>query len=250
MVNDIKQANNKEGVISSSNKQNLYKDAILEQDWITLIDKHKLRYEIWTILKLHNELNVTEITHLVKQSKSTVSRILIQMEEDLLIKSRRAEKKEEEGEKIPPKYYRLNKEFGKFPEFDDLKEPTDPSQLRKFYLSNIKNIRNTIYNYHKLLDLLTPMLNIFEEELEDIDTASHIYQSYLSDKNEPLFNTLYFDSKFYDEFFDIRLEYLLKLTKLAREQELNSDNAFVYFDASLPLKSIFQMKKEMLSKKK
>ena len=63
-------------------KQELYKDIILEEDWLLLIDKHELRYEIWAILKLYNELNVTEISHLVKQSKSTVSRVLLGMEKD------------------------------------------------------------------------------------------------------------------------------------------------------------------------
>jgi len=92
--------NTKENFRNLSNNKILYKDAIIEQDWIQLINKHKLRYEIWTILQLHNELNVTEISHLVKQSKSTVSRVLIQMEKDCLIISRRAKKKksEEQGE--------------------------------------------------------------------------------------------------------------------------------------------------------
>lgn len=235
-----------------STKQIMYKDAILEEEWVQLIDKHELRYEIWAILKLYLELNVTEITHLVKQSKSTVSRVLIGMEKDGLILSRRGIKKEGEGEKIPPKFYRINEEYKEKikSEIKELKIPTDPQELRKFYISEIKNYRNAIYNIHKLLDLLNPLLNVFEDQLEDINKAKNIYKTYLSGKNEPWFNLMYFDHERYEKFLDIRLEYLLKLEKLAREQELNANNAFVYLDASLPLKAIFELKKNKFFKMK
>ena len=235
-----------------STKQMMYKDAILEEEWVQLIDKHELRYEIWAILKLYLELNVTEITHLVKQSKSTVSRVLIGMEKDGLIISRRGIKKEGEGEKIPPKFYRINEEYKVKieSEIKELKIPTDPQELRKFYTSEIKNYRNAIYNIHKLLDLLNPLLNVFEDQLEDINKAKNIYKTYLSGKNEPWFNLMYFDNESFDKFLDIRLEYLLKLEKLAREQELNTNNAFVYLDASLPLKAIFELKKNKFFKMK
>ncbi|MFX0059663.1 MAG: hypothetical protein ACFE8J_15300 [Candidatus Heimdallarchaeota archaeon] len=240
----------KDGLKKVFNKQEIYKDIILDEEWLDLIDKHELRYEIWALLKLYYELNVTQISHLVKQSKSTVSRVLIEMKKDGLILSRRGAKKKGEGEKIPPKYYRLNDKYlikaEEIPIEPDI--PTDPQQLRKFYISEIKNYRNSIYNIHKLLDLLNPLLNIFEDQLDDINKAKLIYDTYLSGKNEPWFNLMYFDHERYEKFLDLRLEYMLKLEKLAREQELNKDNAFVYLDASLPLKAIFELKKDKFAK--
>ncbi len=242
--------NNEKEFRNLSNKQIYYKDAIIEQDWIQLIDKHKLRYEIWMILKLHNELNVTEISHRVKQSKSTVSRVMIQMEKDGLVKSRIAKRKKGEGVKIPPRFYRINEEYREniLLNMEELGHTKDPTELQKFYLSKIKNYRNYIYNYHKLLDLLTPLLNIFEDQMDDIERAKKIFEMYLSGENEPWFNILYFDHEHFKEFLDIRLEYLLKLEKLARDQKLNTDNAFVFIDASIPLKAIFDLKKELYSK--
>ncbi|MFX0060533.1 MAG: hypothetical protein ACFE8J_19735 [Candidatus Heimdallarchaeota archaeon] len=249
-----KDNNIKENQITNkkATKQEMYRDVILEEDWLSLIDKHELRYEIWAILKLYNELNVTEISHLVKQSKSTVSRVLIGMKKDGLIMSRRGETKEGEGEKIPPKYYRINDKFREKVEGEVIEEefPKDPKILREFFISEIKNYRNAIYNIHKLLDFMNPLLNILEDQLEDINKAKSIYNTYLSGKNEPWFNLLYFDDESYEQFLDIRLEYLLKLEKLAREQELNPENAFVYLDASLPLKAIFELKKSKFSKSK
>ena len=238
----------KEDLKSITTKKQMYKDIILEEDWLDLINKHDLRYEIWAILKLYNELNVTEISHLVKQSKSTVSRVLIGMKKDGLIISRRGVTKEGEGEKIPPKYYSINKQFReKFEdEVSDLEIPRDPQKLREFFISEIKNFRNAIYNIHKILDFMNPLLNIFEDQLDDINRAKNIYNKYLSGKNEPWFNLLYFDHERYERFLDIRLEYLLKLEKLAREQKLNTKSAFVYLDASLPLKAIIELKKNKL----
>jgi DNA-binding transcriptional ArsR family regulator len=250
MSKDIKDDNKNSKKIT--NNQEIYKDIILEEDWLNLIEKHELRYEIWAMLKLYNELNVTEISHLVKQSRSTVSRVLIGMEKDGLILSRRGIKKEGEGEKIPPKYYHRNEKFKEEFEGDigDLEIPTDPQKLYEFYISEIKNYRNAIYNIHKLLDLINPLLNIFEDQLENINKATHIYQTYLSGKNEPWFNFMYFDHERYEKFLDIRLQYMLKLEKLAEEQELNPKKAFVYLDASLPLKAIFELKKDKILKEK
>ena len=83
-MNKINKDNSRKDSSNLTVKQNYYTDAILEEDWSNLIDKHTLRYEIWEILEVFHELNVTEITRLVKQSKSTVSRILKGMEEDKL----------------------------------------------------------------------------------------------------------------------------------------------------------------------
>jgi len=94
-----------------SSKQQENKNVIIEKKWKTFMDKHELRYEIWSLLKINFELNVTEISNLVKQSKSTVSRVLIGMKKDGLIISRRGETKKSDGEKIPPKFYRINFEF-------------------------------------------------------------------------------------------------------------------------------------------
>lgn len=251
-MNKINKDNSGKDLSNLIVKQKYYTDAILEEDWSNLIDKHKLRYEIWEILGIFHELNVTEITHLVEQSKSTVSRILKGMEEDNLLLSRRGKIGARDGEKIPPKFYHINRKSKSRLnlEVEQTGIPKSYEELRKFYESQIRNYRNYIYNQQKLLDLLNPLLNIFEGQLEDINKAKHIYNTYLSGKNEPWFNVMYFDEDHFEQFLDLRLEYILKLEKLAREQELNTNNAYVYLDASLPLKAIFELKKDKSLKSK
>ena len=103
-----------------------------EKTWLELINEHPLRHDIWMVLELYNELNVTEITQYVKRSKSTVSRVLIGMENDELLISRRGKK--EKGEKIPPKFFRINPKFQKLEdEWDEENLPEEPEKLQEFY---------------------------------------------------------------------------------------------------------------------
>ena len=55
---------------------------VFEGEWDHLIGKHKIRSDIWAVLELHNELNVTQITHYLEQGKTTVARHLKLMEND------------------------------------------------------------------------------------------------------------------------------------------------------------------------
>jgi len=72
-----------------------------------------LRYDLWMVIILNNELNVTQISKVVGNSKSTISRVLKGMETDELLVSRRGKIEEGGRERIPPKYYRINKKFRK-----------------------------------------------------------------------------------------------------------------------------------------
>jgi len=59
----------------------------------------------------------------------------------------------------------------------------------------------------------------------------------------------YLDKKRAKALMDIHAEYILKLQKLALEEDLNTEEAFVYFDISLPLAALFELKKKIKLKK-
>ena len=96
-----------------STKQELFDNPHLKEEWESLILKHKLRYNLWMVIDLNNELNVTQISKTVGHSKSTISRVLKSMEIDGLLVSRRGKIKEGERERIPPKYYHIIKNLEK-----------------------------------------------------------------------------------------------------------------------------------------
>ncbi|MFX1493211.1 MAG: winged helix-turn-helix domain-containing protein [Promethearchaeota archaeon] len=220
---------------------------ILKEEWDQLIAKHKLRFEIWAILELHNELNVTQITHYVEQSKTTVARHLKLMEKDGLLISRIA--KQVVKGRIPPKIYRINPKYKEqLLELEELSLSEDPQKLQQFYKWEITNYRKMSYNIKKLLDYLDPLLNLLEDQLGDIKKAKNTYDEFLSYIDEPVF--LYFDKKRSRKLIDLRTEYVMKLHKLAMEEDLNTEEAFVYFDISLPLAALFELKKILKQKQK
>jgi DNA-binding transcriptional ArsR family regulator len=245
---DIHENNADEGVGDLSIDQKIYGDLYLGRDWEVLISKHKLRYDIWMFLNLYHELNVSQISKYVSQSKSTVSRVLMGMEDDGLLVSRRGKIKEGGRERIPPKYYSINEKFRKVDETEKvfMEIPLKSQELREFLLSEIRNHRNAIYNIIRLVNYLGSSLNHLDDQLEakDIEKAKKIYQQFLSGMNEPEFNLVFLDKNRFKKFYDLRLEYILKLKKLIMEQQLDAESAFVYFDSLLPLKALLDLYKK------
>jgi predicted transcriptional regulator len=206
----------------------------LEREWNQLIGKHPLRSDIWAILELHKELNVTQITHYVEQGKTTVARHLILMEQDELLISRTPEKVVKG--RIPPKIYRINPKF-----------KVQEEKEENFYKKVLNHYRKTSYNLKKLLDYLDPLLNLLESEITNTETTKKIYDEYLSFIPTPI--VFYFDKKRSEALMDLQAEYVLKLQNLSLEEELNTEEAIVYFDVSLPLAALFELKKKIKSKK-
>jgi len=243
--NNISNVDDEAGELSI--KQKISGDLYLGKDWESLISKHKLRYDIWMFLNLYNELNVSQISKWVKQSKSTVSRVLISMESDGLLVSRRGVIKKGEREKIPPKYYRISENFQKEEEEKMFMEiPSDPQEVHDFLLSEIRSHRSAMYNLTRLVNYLSSALNHLDDQLisEHIEKAKEIYKEFLSGINEPEFNFVFLDKMRFKKFYDLRLEYILNLKKLIMEQNLDAESVFVYFDSFLPLKSLLELNKK------
>ncbi|MFW9820885.1 MAG: winged helix-turn-helix domain-containing protein, partial [Candidatus Thorarchaeota archaeon] len=138
------------------------------ENWFFLIGKHNLRFEIKNILLLFSELNITQISNMVEQSKSTVARHLKSMEKDGLIISRKADKYQKG--KIPPKLYQMNKKLLQIIENSpvNLTPPTESKKLANFYKKQIDTCRVAIQSFKTLLNYLSPLLDDFEEHLDDI----------------------------------------------------------------------------------
>lgn len=227
-------------------KQKLSGNFFIGKDWEELISKHTSRYDIWMFLNLYQELNVSQISKYIKQSKSTVSRVLKAMESDGLLTSRRGEIKVGERERIPPKYYSISEIYRREEEVERefMEIPSDPEDLRHFLRSEIRNYRSAVYNVIKLVNYLSISLNHLDDHMEDIEIGKNIYKEFLAGINEPEFNFVFLDKKRFRKFYDLRLEYILKLKKLAMEQELDPNSVFVYFDSRLPLKALLKLYKE------
>ena len=221
------------------------KEIYTVENWSLLFTKHNLRFDIWNILQIYDEANVTQISNLVKQSKSTVARHLNLMEKDGLIISRVPEKTQKG--KIPPKLFKINRKLFQVWENSPVNKepPDDPAELKKFFKKEIQSIRATIYRYKLLLDSVTPLLDDFEESLDDIDAAKEIFNKYFNfSRLEPWFAYAYFSDKFYDEMMDEFNKYIQKgsdaLARQNNDPEVKGRD-YTQIIAILPVKALLEI---------
>ncbi|UCC20962.1 MAG: winged helix-turn-helix transcriptional regulator [Promethearchaeota archaeon] len=221
------------------------------ENYIHLLGKHNIRFDLLNILRVFDELNITQISHMVEQSKSTVARHLKIMEQDGLIISRKAIK-HQKG-KIPPKLYQLNKKLLQVLEYNPVNPapPADPKKKVEFYKRVIDWCRVAIHSFNILLDLLNPLLNSFELQLDNITNATKIYDKYfgIDSKLGPSFGYTYFSEKYYNQFKKIQLDFIKKNIELVTAQNNDpevKEREYVAFLVTLPLKALYTLKKRKL----
>ena len=147
--------------------QNQMESSNQEEDcqlWGSLVTKNPVRLKIWQILQLFGELNVTQISNLLKESKSTVSRHLNSMEIDELVNCRKV-KCEIDG-RITPKLFSINYEMLTrkcgMEEYENI--PEDFIKRMDFIKSEIQTNRSSIAMIKGLMNTLLPIY----AEVEDL----------------------------------------------------------------------------------
>ncbi len=152
--------------------------------WGNLVTKSHVRLKIWQILKLFGELNVTQISNLLKESKSTVSRHLNGMEDDMLVVSREDESCCEG--RIAPKLFSINHVDKKMKVGMDQVTgvPKDPEERVEFIKSEILTNRSSIAMMNGIMKLLLPLYDEVENLLKDgteesKDKAFKIFDKYM-----------------------------------------------------------------------
>ena len=152
--------------------------------WGTLVTKNPVRLKIWQILSLFGELNVTQISNLLKESKSTVSRHLNSMELDKLV-NRRIVKATCDG-RIAPKLYSINYEVKNMQSNESQEEglPKDFDNRIDFIKTEIQTNRSSITMIKGIMDLLLPIYNELEDLIklgtpEALQKADEIFMEYM-----------------------------------------------------------------------
>lgn len=165
------------GIESSENKEKQW-------NWGTLVTKSHVRLKIWQILKLFGEMNVTKISNLLKESKSTVSRHLNGMEDDGLVKSREDESCCEG--RIAPKLFSINDVEKSMKVSSDQNQgmPEDFHERVEFIKSEIQTNRSSIAMITGIMKLLLPIYDEVEQLMkegteESMHKADKIFHKYV-----------------------------------------------------------------------
>lgn len=245
------------------------------ESWGTLVTKSHVRLKIWQILKLFGELNVTQISNLVEDSKSTISRHLNGMEENGLVKSREVQSTYEG--RISPKLYCINDDIEKIKCGMDQNQglPKDFIKRIEFIKSEIQANRASIEMISGIMKLLIPIYDEVEGLVkkntpESLQKAEDVFKNYMwgeDGENITWFKFNYVIPQMYDLQYRINEwsykalkedadpkkieEERLKLqTELAEANLLQKDpkvsKKYARLGIDLPLRNIF--KKNLVSK--
>ncbi|MHA1111680.1 MAG: winged helix-turn-helix domain-containing protein [Promethearchaeota archaeon] len=165
------------------------KDDEVCEPWGMLVTKSTVRLKIWQILELFGEMNVTQISNLLKESKSTVSRHLNSMEQDDLVKSRKVESTWDG--RIASKVFNINSEIklrGGMDQSEGL--PKDFKKRIEFIKSEIQTNRSSIIMMTGIMELLLPIYNeveslIKQDTEESLKKADELFNQFMwGDKGE------------------------------------------------------------------
>lgn len=165
------------------------KDDEVFESWGMLVTKSAVRLKIWQILELFGEMNVTQISNLLKESKSTVSRHLNSMEQDDLVNCRICQSTCDG--RIAPKVYSINhdvKSKGSMVQSEGV--PKDLMRRIDFIKCEIQANRSSIAMISGIMELLLPIYNeveslIKQDSEESFKKADELFNEYMwGDKGE------------------------------------------------------------------
>jgi len=224
------------------------------ENYFSLLAKHNLRFDIWNILQIYDEVNVTQISNMVKQSKSTVARHLQLMELDGLVTSRVSDKKIKG--KIPPKIFTINRKLLQIFQYSPINKPPpkDLNKLIEYYEKAIQEDRAGIYRFKQLLNLLEPLLESFEEKFGNIEKAKRMYEKFFNyTKLTPWFVFFYLNEKYYDDFMKLQKKFIqdaLKLLAIQNNDPEARKKSHSFIASILPVKALVDIYQQRLKMKK
>ncbi|MHA1300406.1 MAG: helix-turn-helix domain-containing protein [Candidatus Helarchaeota archaeon] len=221
-------------------KESVSFDVILQQKkLVENIVKPKIRLILFLILYLYDELNVTQISKLIKKNKTTVSRHLREMEKDEVVISREIQTKG----KINPKFYRLNIEklynIEQHKKVDLLTILDSKARLQKYKqgISLASSLFNIIKNG---FDLFQPIIESLERNFDEVEKADkEIGLKFFYPTLKINFDPIIISEERLPEANKLYVEYRKKLIKLRDEGEKNNEQkSMVVLHTIIPLKDI------------
>lgn len=203
-----------------------------------------VRLQIFYLLFFYNELNVSEIAQKIHKSKATISRHLNAMEEDHILESRISEYKRS----ISPKYYHLPiqkmSELLPFESRSMRNKPKNSKQRLDFYKKSIEAMRSMLHLTQKGLGLLHPLLNSFENNLGNIESADLIFDKYfLSEFEKKIdFQTIVISEKNLPEYFKLWYKFRKEIETL--EKQNKGEHSYIVFETVFPFQRLVEYQDE------
>lgn len=137
------------------------------------------KFQIAMLLFTYRELNVTQISNMLHQSKATVSRHLKEME-GVMVEHREAFKEQEIEGRITPKYYRISDAFyRKLRPVGQEFTPGDPEGQKQFYHGFAGLIRSSADVSRECFSLCYPLADYLGARADDPAAAGEAFGEYV-----------------------------------------------------------------------
>ncbi len=228
----------KENISTRSNEPNL-------AHYVTLF-KDKLNFQIIMLILSYGELNVTEISKMLNQSKATISRRLIDMEGEIVEYNETFKEKEIEG-RITPKYYRIRDEF--YRKLQPINEDQISDDTSQFYKDLIEVLRNAVELSKESLDMINPMLNYLASQVNDPEKAKKAFDSHIFNAEFMLSISLLTESQ-YQQLNQYLSEFNQKTEKLLSEVSSEEKRPYLLIGSLFNIGDMLECQAKMRSKRK
>ena len=213
--------------------------------YVTLL-KDKLNFQIIMLILSYGELNVTEISKMLNQSKATISRRLIEMEGEMVEYNETFKEKEIEG-RITPKYYRIREEF--YRKLQPINEDQIHDDTSQFYKNLIEILRNALEISKESLDMINPMLNYLASQVNDPEKAKKAFDSHIFNAEFMLSITLLTESQ-YQQLNQYLAEFNQKTEKLLSEVSSEEKRPYLLIGSLFNIGNMLECQAKMRPKRK
>nr|MDO8118190.1 helix-turn-helix domain-containing protein [Candidatus Sigynarchaeota archaeon] len=224
--------------------ENVVPDPSKQPKFLQLL-RPRVRLEIFLLLALFHELNVTQISNMLNRSKATVARHLklLEMQHVLAV-----DQDTDSNRTIKPLKYRIREEH--ITDLLTIAPPDvvlDPENARKHYAQQLDRIRKTSILVENSMKLITPFVDHLEHVVLDrgLEEVARVFADYITRK-KLCFRALLLEEEKLDEFNAIYQEFRDKVVNLANRPvhrgSLGEETVkgIIFIDATLPLLDLLQ----------
>ena len=205
---------------------------------IDIVFQNPLRLDIILLLRLYDELNVTQISKLLNRSKATVGRHLKALQEVRILNSVEKPSKR----KINPLFYSLSDQINKFFELNVLADFNVSGDMEK----NRKKLKRSLISLNTILKLLqhamgliTPFLEHIENKLDEKE-LDYEFLSYLFQETALNLHHFLISEEYEDELFNIYNEFRSKIEALEEKSKKEKERSLIFVDSLLPLRDMLR----------
>lgn len=213
--------------------------------------KNDLRMSILLLLRLHERLNVTEVSNYLNKNKATVGRHLKALKKANILRS----EEEDTNRTINPLYYSINKQINNFLEYEksdaqmknrqenvkNIKEKykKNPKFARRAFQREFIVMKTVLKLLQQAIRLLNPFMDQLKEKLEDEELDVDYLSDYLLIDNHLSLWHFPLSENVLEEFYELHYEFREKVEKLRDKCE--GDKSLIFVDSILPLQELLRL---------